>query len=107
MTNEDTAATRAGDGARLIGWIDALFRYPVKSMRGEAIDTADLTWHGIDGDRRLALRRAGERGGFPWLTAGRWPDLLRYAPEPRAGVHDHAVGKRRIGECFHVIRLHI
>jgi len=39
-----------------IGEVDALFRYPVKSMRGQLLDVADLGWHGLDGDRRLAFR---------------------------------------------------
>ena len=37
-----------------IGEVRALFRYPVKSMRGERLETADVGWHGFDGDRRLA-----------------------------------------------------
>lgn len=28
-----------------IGQIEALFRYPVKSMRGEALEAAELGWH--------------------------------------------------------------
>jgi MOSC domain-containing protein len=71
-----------------IGEVAALFRYPVKSMRGEAVEAADLGRHGLEGDRRLALHRAGDRGGFPWLTASKLPDLLLYAPlrrEPAAG----------------------
>jgi len=63
-----------------IGQIEAIFRYPVKSMRGEPLDAAALGWHGLDGDRRLALRRLGERGGFPWLTASKLPDLIRFTP---------------------------
>jgi uncharacterized protein len=66
-----------------IGQIEAIFRYPVKSMRGEALDAATLGWHGIDGDRRLAFRRVDERGGFPWLTASKLPDLLLFTPERR------------------------
>ncbi len=66
-----------------IGEIEALFRYPVKSMRGERINDADLGWHGLDGDRRLALRRIGEDAGFPWLTASRLPELLLFAPHRR------------------------
>lgn len=50
--------------------MEALFRYPVKSMGGERIEVANLGWHGIDGDRRLAFRRMDDRGGFPWLSAG-------------------------------------
>lgn len=63
-----------------IGKIEAIFRYPVKSMRGEQLDTATLGWHGIEGDRRLAFRRLNERGGFPWLSAGKLPDLISFAP---------------------------
>jgi uncharacterized protein len=66
-----------------IGEVEALFRYPVKSMRGELIEGADLGWHGIDGDRRLALRRADDLGGFPWLTATKLPELILFAPQRR------------------------
>jgi uncharacterized protein len=64
-----------------IGHIEAIYRYPVKSMRGEALEAAMLGWHGVEGDRRLALRRTDERGGFPWLTAGKLPALIQFAPE--------------------------
>jgi uncharacterized protein len=64
-----------------IGEIEAIFRYPVKSMRGEALDAAALGWHGLDGDRRLAFRRLDERGGFPWLTASKLPDLVLFTPQ--------------------------
>ncbi len=63
-----------------IGHVEALFRYPVKSMAGEGLAAARMGWHGLDGDRRLALRRLEDRGGFPWLSAGRLPDLVRFAP---------------------------
>ena len=39
-----------------------------------------MGWHGIDGDRRLALRRTQEQSGLPWLTASKLPDLLRFTP---------------------------
>ncbi|HSJ65509.1 MAG TPA: MOSC N-terminal beta barrel domain-containing protein [Gemmatimonadaceae bacterium] len=64
----------------VIGHIDAIFRYPVKSMRGERLDVATLGWHGIDGDRRLAFRRVDDHSGFPWLTASRLPELLLFGP---------------------------
>jgi hypothetical protein len=32
---------------RKVGEIAALFRYPVKSMRGEALEQAELAWHGL------------------------------------------------------------
>jgi hypothetical protein len=49
-------------------------------MAGTATASAVLGWHGLDGDRRFAFRRAGVDGGFPWLTASRLPELLRYQP---------------------------
>jgi uncharacterized protein YcbX len=64
----------------VIGQIEAIFRYPVKSMRGESLDAAELGWHGVVGDRRFAFRRLDERGGFPWLTASKLPELLLYTP---------------------------
>jgi len=66
-----------------IGHVEAIFRYPVKSMGGERLEVATLGWHGIEGDRRLAFRRIDDRSGFPWLTAGKLPDLVRFAPQRR------------------------
>ena len=63
-----------------LGRISAIFRYPVKSMAGELLDAATLGWHGIEGDRRLAFRRLNDKSGFPWLTAGKLPQLLLYKP---------------------------
>jgi uncharacterized protein YcbX len=64
-----------------IGHVEAIFRYPVKSMAGERLEDANLGWYGLDGDRRLALRRVDDRSGMPWLTASRLPDLLLFAPQ--------------------------
>jgi uncharacterized protein YcbX len=66
-----------------IGHVEAIFRYPVKSMRGEPLEAAQLGWHGLEGDRRLAFRRLNDRGGFPWLSAGQLPDLVLFTPHRR------------------------
>jgi len=66
-----------------IGQVEAIFRYPVKSMAGERLEAAELGWHGIEGDRRLAFRRLDDRSGFPWLTATKLPDLLLFTPQRR------------------------
>jgi uncharacterized protein YcbX len=63
-----------------IGRVREIFRYPVKSMAGAPISSAVLGFHGIAGDRRFAFRRRGDAGGFPWLTASRFPELLTYLP---------------------------
>ena len=69
-----------------IGHVEAIFRYPVKSMAGERLEFAVLGWHGLEGDRRLAFRRMDDRGGFPWLTANRLPELVLFTPQRGEGV---------------------
>lgn len=64
-----------------IGQIEALFRYPVKSMRGEPLDASTMGWYGLDGDRRFALRQLDERGGMPWLTASTLSELVLFTPQ--------------------------
>jgi uncharacterized protein YcbX len=62
------------------GRITHIFRHPVKSMAGELLDVARLGWQGIQGDRRLAVRRLADKSEFPWLTASKLPELLLYKP---------------------------
>ena len=64
----------------LIGHVEAIFRYPVKSMGGEGLENAGLGWHGLEGDRRLAFRKIDDRGGFPWLSATKLSDLILFSP---------------------------
>jgi uncharacterized protein YcbX len=66
-----------------VGNVEAIFHYPVKSMAGERLEAATMGWHGLDGDRRLALRRIEDHSGMPWLTASKLPDLLRFTPQRR------------------------
>jgi uncharacterized protein len=67
--------------AREVGRVAALWRYPVKSMAPEALERAEVAWHGIVGDRRWAFIRPGqESSGFPWLTIREHPELARYQP---------------------------
>jgi uncharacterized protein YcbX len=63
-----------------VGQVEAIFRYPVKSMRGEPLDAAALGWHGLEGDRRFAFHRLDDHSGFPWLTASKLPDLMLFTP---------------------------
>ena len=74
-----------------IGQIEAIFRYPVKSMRGEQLAAATLGWHGLDGDRRLAFRRLDDRGGFPWLSASKLHDLISFTPLRREDGNGEAL----------------
>lgn len=65
---------------REIGTVAQVFRYPVKSMAGQSIDTASVGWHGLQGDRRFAFRKVNARNGFPWLSASGLNELVRYEP---------------------------
>jgi uncharacterized protein len=69
-----------------VGHVEAIFRYPVKSMAGERLEVAELGWHGLEGDRRLAFRRMGDHSGFPWLSASQLPDLVLFAPHREDGA---------------------
>jgi uncharacterized protein len=66
---------------REIGTITALYRYPVKSMAGVSLDSSEVGWQGLAGDRRLAFRRIRETtNGFPWLTASKLRELVLFKP---------------------------
>jgi len=65
----------------VVGRVAALWRYPVKSMAAEELDGAEVSWHGLAGDRRWAFIRDGQvRSGFPWLTIRELPELAHYRP---------------------------
>jgi len=63
-----------------VGRIRAIYRYPVKSMAGESMPSAQLGFHGLDGDRRFAFLRTGVHANFPFLSAGRLATLVTYLP---------------------------
>jgi uncharacterized protein YcbX len=78
-----------------LGRVAALWRYPVKSMAGEPLDRADVSWHGIAGDRRWAFVRPGhDSDGFPWLTIRECPELARYRPRLVDPAHPDASAVR-------------
>jgi uncharacterized protein YcbX len=58
----------------------ALYRYPVKAMAGEALESAELGWAGLEHDRRYAFVQSEHRGDFPWLTIRQVPALTTYVP---------------------------
>ena len=74
----------SGSPARVgaeVGRVVAVWRYPVKSMAPDAVPSAEVSWHGMAGDRRWAfVREHGEESGFPWLTIRNRPDMVGYRP---------------------------
>jgi MOSC domain-containing protein len=66
-----------------VGKIDSLWRYPVKSMRGEELDEAFAGFSGIYGDRLFAFKSSASPKGFPYFTAREQTKLLQYRPRFR------------------------
>ncbi|GAA0907666.1 MOSC domain-containing protein [Virgisporangium aurantiacum] len=65
----------------IVGRVASLFRYPVKAMAAEPVESAEVSWHGLEGDRRWAFVRSGQaRNGFPWFTLRQHPGLHGYRP---------------------------
>jgi uncharacterized protein YcbX len=67
----------------IIGKVDSLWRYPVKSMRGEELEELFAGFPGIYGDRVFAFRSSANHKGFPYLTARDQRRLLQYRPRFR------------------------
>jgi uncharacterized protein len=68
---------------RLLGNVNSLWRYPVKSMRGEELDQAFVGFSGVYGDRLFAFQSAAAHRGFPYLTGREQQEMLRYCPRFR------------------------
>ncbi len=67
----------------VVGKIDSLWRYPVKSMAGEELDEAFVGFAGIYGDRLFAFTSSASPKGFPYFTAREQKHMLRYRPRFR------------------------
>lgn len=64
----------------VVGVVRAIYRYPVKSMRGESLGEASVEWQGIPGDRSYAFVQSENRSTFPYLTGRELAELLLYTP---------------------------
>src|SRR5436305_12578777 len=67
----------------VIGQVDSLWRYPVKSMRGEELEEAFAGYPGVYGDRVFAFKSSASPMGLPYFTARAQRRLLQYRPRFR------------------------
>jgi hypothetical protein len=67
----------------MVGTVESLWRYPVKSMAGEMLPEAFMGFSGFYGDRCYAIKNSASRQGFPYLNATAHPEMLRYRPQFR------------------------
>jgi uncharacterized protein YcbX len=67
----------------IIGQVESLWRYPVKSMRGEELDEIFAGFAGAYGDRLFAFRSSASPAEFPYFTARNQHAMLLYRPRVR------------------------
>ena len=67
----------------LVGKVESLWRYPVKSMRGEELDEMFAGYAGVYGDRLFAFTSSAGRKGFPFFTGRDQRQMIRYRPRFR------------------------
>ena len=67
----------------VVGRVESLWRYPVKSMRGEELREAYLDSHGVYGDRLYGFHSSAAPSDFPYFTAREREEMLLYQPAYR------------------------
>ncbi|MBV9249915.1 MAG: MOSC N-terminal beta barrel domain-containing protein, partial [Acetobacteraceae bacterium] len=68
---------------RIVGRIESLWRYPVKSMKGVETQEAFIGYAGVYGDRLYAVHDSAAQVDFPYLTAREQERVLLYRPRFR------------------------
>ncbi len=63
-----------------VGTVDGIWRYPVKSMRGEELGEAFVGFSGVYGDRLYAFKSSACENGFPYLTGREQAQMLLFRP---------------------------
>lgn len=63
-----------------IGLLETLWRYPVKSMKGEELAEGPITYTGLAGDRVWAFVAPEKKASFPWHSAREQHEMLLYTP---------------------------
>ncbi len=64
-----------------IGTVHSIHRYPVKSMAGEDLEEARVTFSGLAGDRVYAFVETDNRTSFPWMTARHGHEWISLRPK--------------------------
>jgi MOSC domain-containing protein len=62
----------------LLGKVESLWRYPVKSMRGEEMEEMFAGYSGVYGDRLFAFESSASPKGFPFFTGRDQRQMIRY-----------------------------
>ena len=74
----------------VVGKVESLWRYPVKSMRGEELSELFAGYAGVYGDRLYAFESSASHRGFPFFTGREQRQMIRYRPrfrQPEKAAH--------------------
>jgi uncharacterized protein len=87
----------ASTGTRPLGSIAAIWRYPVKSMRGEELDVTEVTERGLFGDRAYALIDIETGRVVSAKNPRKWGNLFDFQSNLlESSSHDDAIPAARI-----------
>src|SRR5258708_1085874 len=67
----------------VVGQVESVWRYPVKSMRGETLPEIFVGFAGVYGDRLFAFKSSAAPPGFPYFTGRERHEMLLYCPRFR------------------------
>lgn len=67
----------------IVGAVESLWRYPVKSMAGEEMEELFVGYGGVYGDRLFAFESSLNARGFPFFTGRDQRQMIRYRPRFR------------------------
>jgi len=67
----------------VVGRVESVWRYPVKSMGGEKLESAFVGFAGLYGDRIFAFHNSAAVAGFPFLTGREHAAMLPHRPRFR------------------------
>src|SRR5947209_8024037 len=76
----------------VVGKIESVWRYPVKSMRGEELEEIFAGYAGVYGDRLFAYTSSASPKGFPYFTGRDQRQIIRY----RARFRNSEKAARRV-----------
>ena len=82
------------------GVVESVWRYPVKSMRGEKLESAFVGFAGVYGDRLFAFRNSIADVGFPFLTGRECARMLLH--QPRFRNPEKALRPPNLAEAEHL-----
>ena len=76
------------------GVIQSLWRYPVKSMRGEALSLVQVTGHGLVGDRAYAILDRADGKVATAKNPKKWPNMFAFQATYLESSGDKESGSR-------------